>query len=667
MKFTMLKKSLMTAVFIGLPVAGITLPTMAHAADAPRTAFVHLFEWSWPDIAQECEDVLGPNGFAAVQVSPPQEGIAGKQWWTRYQVMSYELNSRSGDRAQFADMVTRCKNAGVDIYVDAVVNHMAAGLRHYPKVPYYEEHFHTCFEPINYGDRWSIQTCGLSGLNDLDTGQPYVQQKIADYMNDLISLGVAGFRLDAAKHIAANEIAQILSRVNGSPYIFQEVIGAGGEPVKPSEYTGNGDVTEFNYEKTMTHYFRDGGNVKDLRPLNTWNDWLPSDSAVVFVANHDDQRQHPEYTLTFNDEEGLYYLAHIFMLAYPYGYPKVMSSYYFDDHDQGPPSSGVHTGNACNQGWVCEHRWHGMLNMVSFRNHTAANWSVDNWWDNGQNQIAFSRGDSGFVVINREYQTLARRFQTGLAAGEYCNIIADDFVNGNCSGTAITVDSNGYADISVSSMNAAAIHVGSKLCQGSACTPDDNDDNDSGNENEPPANWDTAFFRGTPNGWSTTSMTLVNGIWQTTQTFAANNPRFKIDHFGNWTEAYPAQDFAITEGAGTYDITFNDFTQEITVTKQVAAERNVTFTCENGYTYWGQSVYIVGNLVELGNWNPANAIKLNATNYPTWSTTVTLPTDTAAQWKCIKRAENNANSGLEWQNGNDNQLGANATQSTAGF
>lgn len=34
-----------------------------------RTGMVHLFEWKWEDIANECEQFLGPNGFAGVQVS----------------------------------------------------------------------------------------------------------------------------------------------------------------------------------------------------------------------------------------------------------------------------------------------------------------------------------------------------------------------------------------------------------------------------------------------------------------------------------------------------------------------------------------------------------------------------------------------------------------------
>lgn len=33
-----------------------------------RSTIVHLFEWKWDDIAQECENFLGPKGYAGVQV-----------------------------------------------------------------------------------------------------------------------------------------------------------------------------------------------------------------------------------------------------------------------------------------------------------------------------------------------------------------------------------------------------------------------------------------------------------------------------------------------------------------------------------------------------------------------------------------------------------------------
>jgi hypothetical protein len=48
----------------------------------------------------------------------------------------------------------------------------------------------------------------------------------------------------------------------------------------------------------------------------------------------------------------------------------------------------------CGNGWICEHRWRQIYNMARFRN-TAESKPVQNWWDNGSNQIAFSRGDKG--------------------------------------------------------------------------------------------------------------------------------------------------------------------------------------------------------------------------------------------------------------------------------
>jgi alpha-amylase len=71
-------------------------------------------------------------------------------------------------------------------------------------------------------------------------------------------------------------------------------------------------------------------------------------------------------------------MAVAFMLAYPYGYPRVMSSYFFDNPDQGPPnvngnilSPTINSDGTCGNGWVCEHRWRQIFNMVAFMNVVA--------------------------------------------------------------------------------------------------------------------------------------------------------------------------------------------------------------------------------------------------------------------------------------------------------
>ena len=338
--------------------AGFAFSTTAQAA-TPKTAFVHLFEWGWEDIAKECETFLGPKGFAAVQVSPPNKTISGSQWWTRYQPVSYAFESRSGDRAQFQSMVQRCNAAGVDIYLDAVINHMAAWNRSFPEVPYSGNDFHNCSSSnIDYGNRWQVQNCDLVGLNDLKTESEYVRQKIADYMNDATSMGVAGFRIDAAKHIPATDLEAIKNKLTGNPYIYQEVIGAYSEPVKPSEYKHIGNVTEFDYARRIGPAFRNS-DIASLRNIGFELE-LSSSDAVTFVTNHDEERHNPNGPIWHGVSGNGYYLANIFTLAYPYGYPKVMSGYFFGgDFDAGPPSNGVHTGDACGfdgGSWVCEHK-----------------------------------------------------------------------------------------------------------------------------------------------------------------------------------------------------------------------------------------------------------------------------------------------------------------------
>ena len=61
----------------------------------------------------------------------------------------------------------------------------------------------------------------------------YVRQKIADYFNDLIDIGVAGFRVDACKHMWPGDMEAMYNKVNQLntqwfpantfPFIFNEV------------------------------------------------------------------------------------------------------------------------------------------------------------------------------------------------------------------------------------------------------------------------------------------------------------------------------------------------------------------------------------------------------------------------------------------------------------
>lgn len=459
--------------------AGLMLAAAPSFA-AQKTTFVHLFEWQWADIATECEQYLGPQGFAAIQVSPPNEHIQGSAWWTRYQPVSYLLQSRSGDRAAFINMVQRCKAVGVDIYVDAVINHMASGggvgvagsnygNRQYPIYSAPDFHASCTINGSDYAnDRWRVQNCELVSLPDLNTGTPYVQNTLAGYMNDLLAIGVKGFRIDAAKHMAVADLAAIKGKLTHAPLIYQEVIDQGGEAIKASEYTGVGLVTEFKYSVQLGNVFKTGRLASLSNFGEAWG-FLPSSQAVVFVDNHDNQRGHggAGNVVTYKDGR-LYDLANVFMLAYPYGYTQVMSSYQFTDPDQGPPGSRVHNNGSLNcfgSDWKCEHRWSYIAGAVQFRNNTVEEWRTTNWWDNGNNQIAFGRGSLGFVAINKESYALNQSLATSMAPGQYCNVLKGRLSadKTSCSGEVITVGGDGRIQANVASWDAFAIHHQAKI------------------------------------------------------------------------------------------------------------------------------------------------------------------------------------------------------------
>lgn len=471
---------------------------------AAGDVFVHLFEWKWTDVAAECENVLGPAGYRAVQVSPPQEHSiqTGAPWWQRYQPVSYAIGrSRSGTEAEFVQMVERCRAAGVDVYVDAVINHMTAGAGtgsngtaytkyHYPGL-YTQADFHAACTVSDYQSAANVQDCELLGLADLHTGTPDVRRKIAEYLIGLVRLGVAGFRLDAAKHIQPVELDSILDLVNEAaaaeglpaPYVFAEVIDYGApEAVRAGDYYGLGyrsggaaDLTEFRFRLLAGTFAGAGGQrVADLASFDPDVPRLmPADKAVVFVENHDTQRDGGG--LGYKDG-ARYRLANVWMLAQPYGYPKVMSSYVFDlarpgGRDAGPPSdaSGATLDVTCAESietampgeWVCEHRDPVIAAMVGFRRAVAGT-GVNDWWDNGANAIAFSRGDRGFVALNVEDTTVMVATASPLPAGTYCDALTGGVAAGACVGRSVVVDDTGRVQVELEPGRAVAIHVGTR-------------------------------------------------------------------------------------------------------------------------------------------------------------------------------------------------------------
>ncbi|SJL11924.1 related to Alpha-amylase [Armillaria ostoyae] len=537
----------------------LALQTLRRAPSGNNTVIIQMFEWSWDSIASECTNFIGPAGYGFVQgkllkyiFSPPAEHITGSQWWTDYQPVSYTLTSKRGNRNQFANMITTCHAAGVKVIADTILNHMTGSdfgngvagdsFTHYvyPNI-YQNQDFHHCGLTSNddiqdYTSRAQVQTCELVNLADLATETEYVRGRLAAYVNDLLSLGVDGLRLDAAKHISTNDIANIKSRFTSSPYITQEVIWGAGEPIQPSEYVQNGDVQEFRYTTVLKNAFA-SGSISGLQNLDRW---VSGSQANIFVANHDTERN--GNSLNVNSANNAYVLATIFSLAYPYGTPTILSSYQFSSTDDGAPNNGAGTcsGIGGTNGWYCQHRWVAFTGMVGFRNNVGST-ALTNWMSPQSSQIAFGRGSAGFVAINNAASNWTTSFTTSLADGSYCDVISGKSSSGTCTGSGFTV-SGGSFTATVPAHSAVAIHTGAK---------------------------GTGSGSGGGGGG----------------------------------------------GSGSVEVSF----------------------AETATTTFGENIFVVGSISQLGNWAPALSIALSANDYPVWKATVSIPAGTTFQYKFIRK------------------------------
>lgn len=462
-----------------------------------HNGIVHLFEWKWNDVADECENFLAPRGYGGVQVSPANENVIviNRPWWERYQPISYLISTRSGNENEFLNMTKRCNAVGVRVYVDIILNHMAADhdvcigtggstanpqTLDFPAIPYTHLDFNPPCSINDWNDPWQIRNCELVGLHDLNQAVPWVRKHMITFLNQLIKMGVAGFRVDASKHIWPEDLGAILENVDdlntdfgflpySRPYIYQEVIDFGGGAVTKFEYVRIGAVTEFRYSQEIGRAFK---GYNDLKYLKTWGrQWgfAKSEQSLVFVDNHDNQRGGDTNILTYKNAKE-YKMAVAFMLAHPHGQPRIMSSFAFDTSDQGPPHD--HEGNiigrsvkqdgSCGNGWVCEHRWRQIANMIGFRN-TVDKSPLNDWVDNGKNQISFCRGSRGFIMFNNEDEPFQKTFPSCIPPGDYCDIISGDVQGTKCSGAMMQIFENHTFTISNLTNgldHVFAIHIG---------------------------------------------------------------------------------------------------------------------------------------------------------------------------------------------------------------
>lgn len=347
---------------------------------------VKLWEWSYTDIAQECTAYLGPNGIDAVQVSPVVEHQTGPGWYTKYQPVSLGLNSRSGTREELAHMVATCLDAGVQVIVDVVLNHMAAPCPaatqlevHDGQIPrgapmpcvgwngttYGDRRFSgsrgwDALNPFNFHhlEQWPMWNCGnggglndctlpspgppgdctycdLFGLPDLDTAQEYIRNMQRRHLTELWELGITMIRVDGAHHVHPKDLTEVL---NLFPWdlVFQEWWY---EPAQEDrQYVGL--YQDIFLRKHTVKYLAKLPPDQLPRVLSYNSSLVPGKPELMlfpFVL-HDELSVAPNPRIPVYKNGMAMHQAQKLFLAWPHGFGiQLFGGYTFNNTAQGPP------------------------------------------------------------------------------------------------------------------------------------------------------------------------------------------------------------------------------------------------------------------------------------------------------------------------------------------
>jgi alpha-amylase len=457
---------------------------------------VQLFQWNFNDIARECTEFLGPNGYSYVQTSPVQihvkNAFDGYQnpWYLMYQPLGYKIGNRLGTEDDFRTMVSTCRRAGVDVVVDVVLNHMSYvdiadnggygtntsfnarnGRRDYPDVPYNSTHFHDSIcngiiKDADWKQDFPVWNCRLANLADLKTGDAYVRKNIVDFLNKLTDIGVVGFRVDASKVVPLADWQAIFSQLKNNyrgvkPYIGQEIFFAFESDNSYKNYQSLGRVFNFDYAQQVGQAFRNReGRTTDQLAGILSRLQLNGAVSTSFIENHDKERDPSgdfSFALARINDGWWYKQAQAFNILYPYGIPIVHSGFRFQyfggerirrespvsapsDANGMIQSVGNIVNNVCSGIWMCQHRWSDVFPLVRVRNWIGEGLRVEpriNTNGPGSNQIHFNVPGRGFVAINSAQngqwnENQLQSIYTGLPQGRYCNMVYGSAANGKC-------------------------------------------------------------------------------------------------------------------------------------------------------------------------------------------------------------------------------------------
>ncbi|AFG38552.1 alpha-amylase family glycosyl hydrolase [Spirochaeta africana] len=639
----------------------------AAAGDLPQVpehmvnnTMYQIFYWDsypglWSDLPAMAQP-LAEAGITSMWLPPAAKAMNGT-FSVGYDVYDFwdlgefdqkgTVPTRYGTRAELENALSALDGLGIDAYYDVVFNHrMGADSQQYVpgigerwtqfdlhgrQVHYTPERwgylYHdfawdwTAFNGLDgqlFPDKWWGNTFHFPYLmgNDVDYNRQDVRHEMKAWGEWIIDdIGFSGFRMDAIAHVdtdfTRNWINHVQWATEDDVFFVAEAWVGDISGYLDAVNTPHLMAFDFNLREDFVNL---SSGSKDMRWWGGLANSHHAGRAVTFIDNHDTSRAGNPYgmpqVINYKNQ------AYAYILMREHGVPTVFARDW-DEFGMAPTLS----------------------RLVEARRYFAY----------GPGHETSANTDAVYTYVREGLADVPGTGLVMLISGRDWGGQQEFWINahqpntefydytGNVDGT-ITTNGDGYANFRVNMSESTGWSV---------WVPVDG----QGSDPEPGIGWEQAYFRGTPNSWGTTDMEQVSpGVWQVTADFTGQeNPRFKIDRFGDWTENYPEQDYLI-ETAGTYVITFNDSTTDISIELQEnddpivdpGDEITLRMTVDVGH---GNSLYFTGSTEELSNWG--TGVEGTWTSGNVWEVTINDPG--SFEWKT--RIGPTGGEGQGWESG----------------
>lgn len=609
----------------------------------------------WAGITQKINDgYFTDMGISALWISSPVENIMSIDpsnktasyhgYWGKD---FFRTNPAFGTMNDFKNLIKTAHSKNIKIIIDFAPNHTStaefAGMN-FPEdgalyrdgnlVGKFSDDKQGLFNHEGWTDYSTLENSiyhSMYGLADLNHMNSTVDNYMKDAANKWLNLGVDGIRVDAVKHMPqgwqTNWLSSLYEKHN--VFVFGEwYTGSTSNDAEMTHFanTSGMSLLDFRYANAVRNSI--GNETSSMKSLyqvmvDTKNDYSEVKDQVTFIDNHDMSR-FMSYSKNNSEAVNQAYV----MLLTSRGVPTIYyGSEQYMTGDSDPDNRADMKSFDRNSK---AYRVIGKLSKLRKQNPALAYGESNERWMN-DDVLIYERKFGNNVVMTAVNRNENRSYDitglcTSLPQGKY-----SDELGGILKGQSINVNSKGE-------VNGFRLE-GGECCVWSYSTDDSVNIGNIG-----------------PNmGISGNKISIAGkGFGKNQGTVYVGKKKAQVL---DWSDSLI--DIQIPDiNGGEYDISvettkgtkakYSSF--RVLSSKQVATR----FYVNNANTQYGSSVYIVGNVEELGNWDVNKAVgpffnnTKSIANYPTWFYDISLPSGKKIEYKYIMK---DSSGNVIWESG----------------